>query len=414
MARNGNGIVYDIPDGTVGKAIGGAEQVFLKSVEKMPSKIFDVKRDFGAKGDGKSDDTEAVRKTIAAAREHGKDALAYFPRGVYAVKETIAVTGANYRIGGSGFGSAIIWKGPTGGAMIAVHDPDHITMEDIVTGRHDYPCGGNEADILQTSSGKPSFMRYDRVWVFGQYQKQPLVRGFRAVNLGRNDVVHMNEFNGNLRFTDSADATVYLGTTYEGTMVVEGASTARGGFLGVSVRLSTLSDPALWIKDNHSITMSDFYTEQGAQFIRLEGDAKLPAGQVVMSGAKFEIRETQERYAVEINDYRGALLLGPYQYYVGNPRHRFVQKGDSPFTLNIMGSCFYRSRTDLTLHKDAAVSALGNSTTGQDGEGTQADAEEARGVADLAIDDAKARAALAFDAFRQLGRIEMRLAFGAP
>src|SRR5262249_2000142 len=157
-----------------------------------------------------------------------------------------------------GYRSALVWRGKPGGAMVEVHDADRITLENIVVGHHDAGGGGvNAVDILQTSSGKPSSILYVRVSVWGMYQNKPRERALRLAGLGKQDKVHFREVNGNIHFTDSAAATIYLGLSYEGTLLVEGKSPDRGGFLGGSVRLGTETDPAFWVKDNQSIVMSD-------------------------------------------------------------------------------------------------------------------------------------------------------------
>lgn len=412
VSSNGMGQLYEIPSGALGGVLKSPAQFFLRSEVKVPEKVFDVKLDFGAKGDGKTDDTAALQKAIDAARTNGNGALAYLPKGVYAVSNTIRLTGGGYRVGGSGFGSAVIWKGAVGGATLQVSDPDRLILENLVVGRHDYAQGVNDVDILQTGSdsGKPTAMLYDRVWVFGMYQKQPLVRGFRAVNLGSKDRIYFREFNGNIHVTDSADATIYLGTTYEGSVVVEGKSLKRGGFLGGSVRLGTITDPGLWVKDNHSIVMSDLYVESSQQYGRLEGDAKLPAGRVTIQGAKFEIVPDSTNNAVDISNYKGEFLVGPYQYYVGNPLHKFVQRGPAPFSLLLWGSCFYQSRPDLKLAPNATADALGNCTVGGNGEGEHAAGKNAPGVVDTATKDAATLLSKALDDLRRLGQVDLELA----
>ena len=141
----------------------------------------DARRDFGAAGDGKADDTAAVQKTIDAARAHGKGALAYLPKGVCAVSATLEMTGSEYALGGS-------------------------------------------------------------------------------------------------------------------------------------VRLGTITAPGLWVKDNQSAVFSDFYVESSQQYGRLEGDDSLPPGRVVLQGAKFEIDPASPANSVDIHNYKGAFLLGTYQY----------------------------------------------------------------------------------------------------
>ncbi|MEI6424880.1 MAG: glycosyl hydrolase family 28-related protein, partial [Lentisphaerota bacterium] len=112
------GRVYEIPAGERKGSLTSAKQSFLKTSVPVPSKIFDAKRDFGAKGDNKTDDTEAIQKTIDAARAHSKDALAYLPSGSYYVSKTLEISGSNYRFGGASEYSRIDWKGADGGAIV--------------------------------------------------------------------------------------------------------------------------------------------------------------------------------------------------------------------------------------------------------------------------------------------------------
>ena len=46
-------------------------------------------RDYGAVGDGVTDDTQAIRNAMAA-RTQGVDVLVYFPNGTYKVRDTLA------------------------------------------------------------------------------------------------------------------------------------------------------------------------------------------------------------------------------------------------------------------------------------------------------------------------------------
>ncbi len=102
--------------------------------------------------------------------------------------------------------------------MLEVRDPWRITLEDIDVGSHDVDRAMNNAiDILQTDSGKRSFMTYDSVSVFGMYQKQPLSKGLWLRGLGKDAVVMAPHLQGNIHLVDCARATVLLNNSYEGS-----------------------------------------------------------------------------------------------------------------------------------------------------------------------------------------------------
>ena len=65
------------------------------------------------------------------------DAIAYLPTGRYVITSTLRITGKNFFVGGSGWGTKLIWKGPEGGVMIEVRDPQQVTLEDLMIGAHD-------------------------------------------------------------------------------------------------------------------------------------------------------------------------------------------------------------------------------------------------------------------------------------
>ncbi len=399
-------VAIEVPAGTRSGTLKSAQRSFLKSQVKVPGKVFDAKRDFGAKGDGGTDDTAAIRQILAAARAHGQGAIAYLPPGRYVVTDTIELTGSDYTFGGSGFRTGLVWKGPAGATMLEVRDPQRLTLENISAGHHDTGVGDNAIDIRQTGSAGGSSITYDRVWVSGMYQKKPLERGIRFANLGPRDRVHVRELNGNIHFTDCARATVLLDLSYEGTILIQGKFAERDGFLGACVRLGTVTDPALWVQDNHSFVASDFYVESSDHLLRMQGDASLPAGRVTLQGAKFELVKP-ENNGLEVDNYRGELILGPDQFYVGNPVHRFVHEGSAPFSLTLLAGTFYNSKPEFKLAPSATLSVIGIYTVGT-APGDSVAASDL-GVMDRDVAPGLPHVVHALDDLRRLGGLDLEV-----
>lgn len=397
--------VIEIPGGQLTGSLRTASRRFLKSGTITYGKVFDAKRDFGARGDFQTDDTVAIQKTIAAAQTQGNGAIAYLPTGRYLTTSTLELSGRNYVLAGSGLRTAIVWRGPEGGTTLEVRNPQEVTVANICIGFHEPETGKGAIDILQVGTGTPSSIAYDSVWVWGMYQRNALEHGLHLRNLGENDRVNFRQFNGNLRIADSAMATVFLGLTYEGSIVVEGKSPARKGFIGGCVRLATQSDPAAWIKDNQSLVLSDYYAEQSIHLLRLSGDAALPPGRVTLQGAKFALM-IPENNAVEVDNYHGELALGPYQFYADNPVHHFVQRGTASFALSLVGPTFYNSKPEFKLAPTSQLNVTGLYSVGLNSDDT---VSPTTGLNDTPQDEAIPGAVRALDDLRRLGAVDLEM-----
>lgn len=62
----------------------------IEAADAWPVKVFDVKKDFGAKGDGVADDTVAIEQALAASRANG-GGVVYLPWGIYRLSRWIAI-----------------------------------------------------------------------------------------------------------------------------------------------------------------------------------------------------------------------------------------------------------------------------------------------------------------------------------
>ena len=82
----------------------------------------DVKRDFGAVGDGVADDTVALQEAFSSVAANGKPYVVYFPAGTYRITETLTL---KYRhsvlYGEDPETTTIAWSGKSGAEMIVAN-----------------------------------------------------------------------------------------------------------------------------------------------------------------------------------------------------------------------------------------------------------------------------------------------------
>ena len=391
------------------RVIRSARQRFLSEQAHLPRRVFDARQDFGARGDGVADDTAAIQKAIDAAAAAG-DAIAYLPTGNYVITRTLQITGKDFFVGGSGWCTKLIWRGPEGGVMIEVRDPQRITLEDLMVGPHDAGAMNNSIDIHQLGSTNASHMRYDGVYVFGMYQKAPLRKGLRFTGLGEQDVILMPHVQGNLRFVNCGRATVLANCSYEGSVVVEGKDQARDGLLGFQTRLATVVTHGLYLRNNHSIVMSDFYVEQADNGYLFEGEADDPPGQATLTGAKFHSfssTDPAKNNLLDIRNYRGQIAVGPYQFYQEPKRMRIKQQGPGPVNLLVWGSSWYGAKPDPQLSPAARLSAAGNEFYGSAPDGDPV--TERTFFEESPTNAALTQLSRALDDLRRLGETDVKL-----
>ncbi|PSC73918.1 band 7 [Micractinium conductrix] len=70
---------------------------------------FNVKTQFGAKGDGRTDDTRALQRAVAAACDRRDGGVVYLPAGTYILRKPIEIRRPNVVIRGAGRGSTRIY-----------------------------------------------------------------------------------------------------------------------------------------------------------------------------------------------------------------------------------------------------------------------------------------------------------------
>lgn len=359
---------------------------FMPVTVALPGKLFDVKADFGAKGDGVTDDTDAVLSAVAAAAKFQNDAAVYFPKGQYRITRTIELSGSNYRLSGSGLMSKIVFDGKPEADAVNITPDGNLRLENLSVVRknlswrrrdttveysgsvpvwaNDVVCTG--ADIRQNPSANGSKCTYFNVYVSGKYTYMPFDLGLRLTNLKAHDTVIFDNSEGNLQSHNSGSATIYVPISYEGTVWSKGEST--GGNFVILSRLSTLSRHSLYIEDNNSLIATDYYVEQAApNTVYLRGNTKLPAGRVTLSMPKLDIANTasdldKDKNLVTIDQYRGEVNFFATQLYPPKWAVNLDIKGDNT-KLNLI-SCFFYVKSLAITPKDYAfglVSSSGNS-----------------------------------------------------
>lgn len=339
--------VLTVPPGKRSAALTDVNMHFLKSTARIPGKVFDVKRDFGAKGDGQADDTAAAEAVIAAARANGKDALAYFPPGTYKVTRTLQVTGSDYFVGGAGPCSQLVWSGPAEQtATIEVRDPQRIVIEHLNANSSPTHCG-----IRQTSSGKPATSFYDDIISYGGdlnfggtgEDVNNHGNGLELVDLPAGVKAHVFKMSNCTLLVRNSQRAQVLVDHMICTMNVDGDGKVPpgDGFLGVQDLIQAIGT-TLSVKNSQRIVVNDFYTEQVKvkASITLAGDKGDVPGAVTIWGLKNHVYAADSA-AVEMQNYHGRVFYGGDSGNEGGPA-LFTQTGDNPLLFMLVGDSFWK------------------------------------------------------------------------
>jgi hypothetical protein len=363
--------VQEIPKGTRGASITSANQKFFSSTAKIPGKVFDAKRDFGARGNGTGDDSDAIQKTIDAARAHGKGAIAYIPRGRYNITTTINITGGNYYVGGSGEAfTQIYWRNTNSiGPTFLITDPQQITIEHIgFWGNINLFAQLCAMRIIGTNSN-PSNIHIEHVFVESPNRNLPTTNygDVEVKNLAKGSVMTVYSLrtrpfkHGQIVFDNCSDAIIMLNFA-EGNIGVKGKTAGRTGFLGVLMHCGNYL-----IEDNQSIVTSDPNTEQAEyQFVLMRGAAGLPAGRVTVSAARIHnwgVNKVGWTDDFIIENYRGTLnVVGTMSNSPGEPAsvYKFVHTGTNPLNVVCMANIYFDSAPTFSVESHVQKSVISN------------------------------------------------------
>ena len=343
----GRGVSVIVENRAVAGTLLSPQERFLEQRPRIPGKVFDAVRDFGA--DFTKDATGRVQATIDAARMHGDGAIAFFPAGQYAITRKLVVKGGNYVIGGSGIHTRFRWKGSKGRVLMQVRDPQDIRIRDLqLVGS----ITRNSIALHQVSSGRGSSVEYDRVVATSGHV---VFQGLRA-----GDRVHIRSIRGNGYITGCDTATI-LADLWEGASVtVKGSSSvktaAKGGAMKDTLSASMSNEPVsrgflgflvahveqLRVYDNADLVVGDMTVGAGRDpLIRAAGETETKAGRLTIGVSGNA--GTGGSVAL-IENYAGTFA---YANGRSDSRLSIVQRGDNVVDVVMMGHG--RSPLDLDM-----------------------------------------------------------------
>lgn len=380
--------VTEIPAGKLNPVLPTSTQAFFRDQARIPGKVFDAKVDFGAKGDGKTDDTDAIQQAIDAARSHGKDAIAYLPGGKYCISRTLKIDGAHYYFGGIGMATQLAWKGTEGGVAIHVDTPQDVVIENLCFEQRN----DNYTRIRHTASGASSIL-YDQIELSHFNQPQD---GLVCENLPASAKVQFGLFTGKLRLADCGRAQIFALIDY-GVTIIEGAEQPKTGFTGMMFHNAALTPYALIVRDNQDVVVADYYMEQSIHYLLCEGGNRQGKGHVTIGASKVSSKDQE---AVTIRDYEGRVWIGggDWQWEVNRVESVHLrQEGKRPVSLICVGNTWVANPV-LDFGEGGHFVSLGEVLGGKDryplpNQATSGDPLEA---------------AAALDDFRQLGAVYLK------
>jgi hypothetical protein len=407
--------VIEVPPGQRGGSVSSAQQSFFSSEAAIPTRVFDVKRDFN--GD--------VQRAIDAARDYGRGAVAYLPRGNYQVSRTINITGGNYYVQGAGiFSTGISWGGDKVGPVILVSDPQNVTLEHMAM-RH---TGGVVALRQVSTIPQPSRMHYEHLELGGgpSANNPETFTGngaFEAVGLSKDSVVTIWDAysgGGGMSFNNCSSARILFnvgGHHSMGMIRVRGTQVDRSGFFGVQTAQTRFR-----IEDNQSFVGSDCYEEQMREgpYAHLQGSPTLPEGRVTISGPKICGTRGQGSPSFEnyftVNNYHGQLSSVMSQYY--NPSEgydpdkkafKIVCTGEAPLDVLLMANQYQQRGKSPPSVLPVSEGGLNVTRTLLGNRFSLLQWHQSAPVPNVLTPDGLRLASLALDHFRELGEHDLEL-----
>jgi hypothetical protein len=389
-----NGIVHWVPQGGRRPPLVSLGQHFVRSSLPTATRVLDVKHDFGARGDGSTNDTLALQRAFDAAHKAGAGTAVYIPSGTYRISKTLQVRpGAAYWVEGTGLQSRIVLAEPREATALRIDSPDGLKVSRLAVGA---PQG--TTSILHTAA-TVSQAEYHNVFGYELSEKQDTPIVFDSLAAG--SVVTTGHIDGRMVVRNSARATILIGFLGSVQTTVEGAS-PQSGFLGVLSRVSAFEPFPLIVRDNQSLVMTDWYNEQSSHLSLIEGNTG-QVGRVIIDHTQ---AESTAPVFMEVRGYRGLIAEFGAMFGVvyGNRPHVIRVHNGSGLELLFTADMFWYNHPRID-GPTARTVLLGNSIGGKV---LQRNAV----VPNQWGNDDAALYASALESFQDLGTLDLSLNYG--
>ena len=339
--------VVNIPSGSLTSTLTSPNQTFLKSTWPADGgTILDITQAPYNAVNG-TDCTAAIQAAITQAKTNNNGTIVYIPccNNGYSISSTLNVSGGNYTIEGSGYGSSLAWLGSVTATtpIFTVTSPQNIEIEQLLVNIAQSAGISSQPCISETSTGASSAV-YDEV-SSGGYTSSP---GIVLTSLPGTSVVHMPLCDSALTVKNCGAATILSDYLCFSGLNVTGSVYPPSGFLGALVlEGGQMTVPTGWdmtIDDNQNFAGVDYYNESTYNHLLAKNTDNMSwAGKISMQGFKEE--SVTPSTTISIQNYKGRIFYGP-QGFLNNgtgSNPTFTQTGTALVDLILMGEPYYAS-----------------------------------------------------------------------
>ena len=414
---NATNDVHFIPSGARTGIVTSASQTFLNTAATTDSaNIIDVSQSpYSADKTGRTDCTSAIQAALAAAATANNGSIVYFPYGTYSISTTLAATGSNYIIQGSGCRSSISWNGTVGGTLMTITNPNNVKVQNL-----DFfsSSASPTSPGIQELASYGGSATYDGVYYGAPYRDNNTNPGLVLTNLPASSTVYIPYSETPLTVQNSGDAEIFCRTFLGGEINVSGAG-SKNGFLGImDVENIEQEDPSgyvISVTDNQNLVIGDHYTESDFGDIHLSAGTGTTPGRFAIQGENDAVWDSST--FVQIDNYQGSAFIGNYaaSNYSGNYSTagvsvpvKVTQTGSNPVDLMLVGLNTFDGPPTVSVDSGANLIEAGNFSL-IDYSHPNVFAPDTPNPLTQA---ASQKLAAGFDDIRQLGAVDLSMQFG--